>query len=204
MTLPALSGMAAVSWPLMAALGPKWIPAADALKVLCLMGMSTVFACFTGPMLQALSRPHHVAALAWARTAVGTLFIVAAGFLARQVHESWQLMWIALARFATMTCLVTPGFPIRSNACDEGFVPRPGINCCASFFASIGTITGVLLLHLSGWFSGGAPVTLLIAEAIAGGAVGMTVLLSLDSQLRGVVSTLQQRILGSLALSRGV
>ena len=38
-TLPALAGVAAASDTLMATLGPKWIPAADVLNVLCVLGM---------------------------------------------------------------------------------------------------------------------------------------------------------------------
>jgi O-antigen/teichoic acid export membrane protein len=52
-TLPALAGMAAVSAPLMATVGPQWIPAARVLQVLCVLGMFFVFAFFTGPLLQA-------------------------------------------------------------------------------------------------------------------------------------------------------
>ena len=74
-TLPMLSVMAAVSSVLMATLGPKWTPASNALKVLCVTGMCAVLSSFTGPMLQAVSKPHYVAGLVWARVALSTLFL---------------------------------------------------------------------------------------------------------------------------------
>src|SRR6202034_4678000 len=46
LTLPILSGVAAVSWALMATLGSKWIPAVNALKLLCLVGIASVFSSF--------------------------------------------------------------------------------------------------------------------------------------------------------------
>jgi O-antigen/teichoic acid export membrane protein len=204
MTLPALSGMASVSWALMATLGPKWIPAADALKVLCLMGMSTVFACFTGPMLQALSRPHHVAALAWARTAVGTLLLVGVGFVVRNHPIAWQITGIALARTVALAGIVMPVFLyILMRLCMISFEDlRTAVK--PSVLASMSIITAVVLFHLSGLLASGKPLILLIAEIAVGGIVGLTVLLALDSQLRGFVFSLQQRILGSPALSRGV
>ena len=56
MTIPALAGIAAVSSPLMATLGPQWSPASGVLKILSVIGIVIVFAFFTGPMLQAVGR----------------------------------------------------------------------------------------------------------------------------------------------------
>jgi O-antigen/teichoic acid export membrane protein len=203
-TLPALSGMAVVSGALMAALGPKWLPASDALKVLCVMGMCTVFACFTGPMLQALSRPHHLALLEWARVAVGTALLIVAGLLLRNSSVSRQLMGIALARTVTMIFLVMPIFLyILMRLCG---ISLRDITSAAmpSAVASISTVGAVVMFQLTGWLAGGKPLILLIAEIGVGGIAGISVLLALDAHLRGVVVGLQQRILCSLAFSRGV
>src|SRR5207245_1310211 len=72
-TLPALALVAAVSGPLMATLGPEWLPAAYVLKILCVLGMLLMFAFFTGPLLQALARVRLVAVLEWARTLAGVI-----------------------------------------------------------------------------------------------------------------------------------
>lgn len=202
LTLPILSGMAATSRPLMAALGPKWVPATDALRVLCLVGMSIVFACFTGPLLQALSRPHHLAALEWARMAVGTALVIVAGLLVRTSSVEHQLMGIALARCITMTCLVAPVFLYILMRLG-GISFRELISTVTpSVVASIATVAAVALVQLSGWFATDKALTQLIAEAATGGIAGLTVLLALDSQLCDLVVSLPRRMLSSLSVGQ--
>jgi O-antigen/teichoic acid export membrane protein len=203
-TLPALSGMAAVSWALMAALGSKWIPVSDALKVLCLMGMSIVFASFTGPMLQALAKTQQLALLEWARMVVGTIFIIAAGLLVRNSSETWQLMGIALARFATITCIVAPIFLYILMRLSRISFRDVMLAIAPSAASSLAVVAAVSLFKLSGWLAFARPLSLLVAEIFVGGTVGVTVLLVLDTQLRGIVVSLPQRILGSFALSRSI
>jgi len=190
-TLPVLSGMAAVSRPLMATLGPNWIPAADALRILCLIGMSVVFSCFTGPLLQALSRPHHLAAL-----------VVTAGLLLRTSPVDQQLMGIALARCITMTCLVAPIFLYILMHLGEISLREMISSVAPSVLASVTTVATIALFELSGWLAGGKPLMVLIAETAAGGIAGLTVLLMLDSQLYGLVVSLPQRMFRSLSFGR--
>jgi teichuronic acid exporter len=202
MTLPALSGMAAVSWALMATLGPQWTSATGALKVLCVMGMSTVFACFTGPMLQAISKPHYVAILAWGRTAIGTILLVVVGLAVRNRPVTWQITGIAVARTVALAGFVMPVFLyILMRICNISFRDLR-IAVAPSVFASAGTIAAVELFHLSGLLANGKPVILLAAEVFVGGVVGVVVLLAADTQLRGFVVALQQRISRSPAFSR--
>jgi O-antigen/teichoic acid export membrane protein len=201
-TLPVLSGMAAVSRPLMATLGPNWIPAADALRILCLIGMSVVFSCFTGPLLQALSRPHHLAALEWARMAIGTTLVVTASLLLRTSPVDQQLMGIALARCITMTCLVAPIFLYILMHLGEISLREMISSVAPSVLASVTTVATIALFELSGWLAGGKPLMVLIAETAAGGIAGLTVLLMLDSQLYGLVVSLPQRMFHSLSFGR--
>ncbi len=201
-TLPVLSGMAAVSRPLMATLGPKWIPATDALRILCLIGMSVVFSCFTGPLLQALSRPHHLAALEWIRMALGTAFVVIAGLMVRTSTVDHQLMGIAMARCITMACLVAPVFLYILMHLGKISL-RDLISAVGpSLLASLATVAAVALFHFSGWLGGGKPLILLIAETAVGGVAGLTVLLTLDSQLCNLAVSLPQRMFRSLSFGR--
>ncbi|MGA2595084.1 MAG: hypothetical protein ABSH32_34750, partial [Bryobacteraceae bacterium] len=183
-------------------LGPKWIPAADALRILCLIGMSIVFSCFTGPLLQALSRPHHLAALEWARMTLGTALVVVAGLLVRNSTIDRQLMGIALARCATMTCLVAPIF--LSILMRLGKISFRDLTSAVapSLVASLSTVAAVVLFQVSGWLAGGKPLILLIAQTAVGGFTGLTVLLILDSQLCGLVVSLRQRMFRLLSVSR--
>ena len=202
-TLPILSGMAAVAGPLMASLGPRWLPAADALRVLCVYGISIVFACFTGPMLQALSRPHHLAVLEWVRMAVGTSLVVIAGLLVRNSSIDRQLMGIALARCITMTCLVAPAFLLILMRL-AGISWRDLRSAVApSALASLASVVAASLFQFSGWLAGGRPWVLLSVECSVVGLTSATVLLLLDAQLWGIVASLQPRLMRVLLSTRG-
>jgi O-antigen/teichoic acid export membrane protein len=202
-TLPVLSGVAVVSWALMASLGTTWIPASNALKILCVVGISSVFSSFTGPLLQAVSRPHQHAMLEWARMAVGALLLIGTGILARKSPVEWQIVAIALARLVTMACLVTPIFLyilMRLAGISFGDLLSAVM---PSALASLSAVGAVILFQISGLLVDRKPVILLIAETIIGGIVGLAVLLVFDSQLRGLALSLKQRTFRSLAFSRG-
>jgi len=200
-TLPMLAGIAAVSWGLMATLGSTWTPAANALKILCLVGISSVFASFTGPLLQALSRPHQHAVLEWSRVAAGTALLLAASFLVRHSPVDWQINGIALARFATMFCLVMPVF-LAILMRLSGISLRELISAVKpSALAAVSAVIAVAILHFSGVLGGAKPVVILIAETVIGGITGLAVLLALDSQLRTWILSLQQRAFRSPVFS---
>jgi O-antigen/teichoic acid export membrane protein len=198
-TLPALAGLAAVSDPLMATIGQKWIPAAGVLKILSLLGMLLIFAYFTGPLLQALSKPHQLAILEWARMAIGALVLIAAGFYVRNGSITQQIAGIAFARFFTGAFLVAPVFLyIFMRLCRISFrqltaTVAPSAASAASVAAS------VTLFHSSGLFATSRPAFLLASEVVIGGVVGLAVLFSLETQLRRSVAGILQRTLRRVA-----
>ncbi len=202
LALPAFAGLMAVAGPLMATVGPKWTPAADALRILSVLNAALMFAYFTGPLLQALSRPHQLAILEWARMAVGLVFLVVAGVLVKNGSVTWQLAGIALARFVAGALIVTPVFvyvfmrlcKISLRDLFSGVVP--------SIVASLTVGGAVLLIQASGWVANLRPGFVLATEVIIGGAVGVPVLLSLDGELRGAVGRLLQRSFGAQFASK--
>jgi O-antigen/teichoic acid export membrane protein len=184
-TLPALTGVAVVSGPLMATVGAQWIPATRVLQVLCLLGMFFVFAFFTGPLLQALAKVKLAAALEWGRTIVGIVLLLVAGFVARGLPISSQIMGIALARFVVGAFLVTPVFLYLLMRL-AGIAFRDLVSSITpSVLASLSVALSVLLFHETGLLSTGKPAVLLTAEVLIGGITGLPVLLLLDAQLRG-------------------
>jgi|SRR5579864_108234 len=183
-SLPAFAGLAAVSTPLMATIGPKWIPAADALKILSGLNMALMFAYFTGPLLQALSRPHQLAILEWTRMAVGSAFVVAAGFLVRNGTVEAQIAGIAVARFAAGALLVTPVFLYIFMRLCKISMRDLILTVIPSGVASVGVVAAVMLFRASGWLAYDRPVILLGAEAAFGGVAGLAILFSLDRELR--------------------
>jgi O-antigen/teichoic acid export membrane protein len=187
-TLPLLAGMAVVSRPLMETIGPKWIPAADALKILCILGMSIIFAYFTGPLMQALAKTREIAALEWARTIVGMGALVAAGLLVRNASVGGQIMGIALARCICGACLVTPVFAwILMRLCTISL--REFARCVApSILASLSVAGSVILAGYSTLLANARPIGLLISYTAVGGVVGSVVLVALDRGLRHSIS----------------
>jgi len=195
-TLPALAGLAAVSGPLMAMIGPQWLPASSVLKILSVLGMFVMFAFFTGPLLQALHLTHKLAVLEWARTAVGVAFIVGTGLMVRNSHPEWHLMAITLARFVPTVFIVTPAFLyILMKVCDISLGNLVAA-VWPSVAASIGAVASVSLCNYSNIFAGARPLFVLVTEVVIGGATGLAILASTDSQLRDMLRTILQRAFG--------
>ncbi len=183
-TLPALAGLAAVSTPLMAMLGARWLPAAPVLKILCALGVAIVFSYFTGPLLQALSRPRQGAILEWgaAVVAVAALFLVA--WSVRHGSTELQIIAVAAARLAAFAILVTPFFlVILMRIC--GISMRELARAIApAALSAASVIAAVSGLARSEWLSSGPVVVLLGAEVAVGGALGIAVLLTVETQMR--------------------
>ena len=154
LTLPVLAGLASVSDSLMATLGPQWIPAANVAKIFSILGMILSFAIYTGPLLQAVGKPRHLAALEWTRTLVGLICLATAGYLARGANDNLQITAVALARFATGALLVTPVFVyILMRIVDLSFrelaaAVIPSLAASASIAGSV-----LMLRSLMGWAS---------------------------------------------------
>jgi PST family polysaccharide transporter len=202
MTIPALAGLAAVSGPLMATLGSKWLPASDVLKVLSVLGMSAVFAYFTGPLLQALSRPHHLAVLEWARSAVGVVFLAVAGYLVRGGTLTQQIIGLSLARFVPGFFLVMPAFLyILMRLAGISFRDLVA-SVAPSAIASGGLVIAIILFQFYGRPANAKPATVLVAELLLGGIIGLTLLVLLDKQLRSALLKLHQRMFGNLPVSK--
>jgi O-antigen/teichoic acid export membrane protein len=199
-TLPALAGLASVSGPLTAALGPKWVPASNVLKVLCALGIVLVFHFFTGPMLQALRKTREIVILEWGRTLVGIVCLLVAGFFVRHGSMNGQIMAIALARFVTGALIVTPIYLYILMQLSEISVHEVTAAVAPSAVASVAVVGAVSLFQYLGWLSNGRPLILLAAEIFIGGVIGLGVLLILDAQLRGVIARILQRTVGDVAM----
>lgn len=183
-TLPALALVAAVSDPLIASVGTKWGEAAAVLKILCVVGMLSVFATFTGSLLQALYRVRLGAALQWGRTAIGVAVLLGAGFFLRNSSITSQIKGIALVRLATGGLIITPVL-----LCILMRLARIPLRALLSSVAPSALAAGsvqcaVLLFHSFRWLSGAKPATLLGAELLIGSMTGVPILLLLDVRLR--------------------
>jgi PST family polysaccharide transporter len=193
-TVPALVGMAVVSGPLMATLGAKWVPATNVLKILCVQGMIFTLTYFTSPLMTALGRPRQVAKLEWARALIGVPFLLLAALLLKGAPPNWEVTVIALARAVPNVFLVTPLF-LYLLMHFAGVTLRGLVSAVANpVWASLSIVAAVFLFRLTGIAIWTRPTTLLILETALGGAVGLTVLVALDKQFRGVALGLFSRM----------
>jgi teichuronic acid exporter len=192
-TVPALFGMAVVSAPLMATLGPKWVPATNVLRILCAQGMIFTLSYFTGPLMTALGRPEQVAKLEWARAAVGLVFLSVAGALLRNAAVTWQVTGIALARAIPNAIFITPVFLYLLMHFARISLRDLTSALVSPASASISIVVAVTLLRLTGISIWTGPRTLLILETVTGAAAGLAVLVMLDAQIRRVAFGLVSR-----------
>lgn len=183
-TLPALAGLAAVSGTLMATMGARWMPAAAVLTVLSVSGMVTIYAYFTGPLLQALAKPRLLAVLEWARTAMGICFLLAAALWVRNASPNAQILTVALARFVVAALMVTPIFLYIFMRKTKISIRELTAVSLPSMLTSAGVVTAVLLVRSVGLERVYKPPVVLAVEIAVGMTLGLPLLLILDSQLR--------------------
>lgn len=195
-TLPALGGLAAVSVPLMAVIGRQWNLSSDVLKILCVTAMVSVLGYFTGPLLQALNRPHHLAMLEWTRAILGASVLVVAALLIRHRPTSWEIIAVALARFTTAALFMVPVFLfllIRLTNISAWDLFKSLMPSLAATAIVIGTVS---VIEMSGYFADKKPIIQLVVEVLVGAVCGLTVLLYLDRQLRAFVVSLVRASFG--------
>jgi teichuronic acid exporter len=193
-TMPALMGMAVVSGPLMAVLGPKWIPATNVLKILCAQGMIFTLSYFTGPLLTALGRPDVSAKLEWLRALIGVVSIVVIGLFLRKAPVSWQLDGMAFARAMPNVLFITPLFLYLLMRFAHLSL-RDVLSALSNpVFTSLSIITAIYLLQIAGVSTLTQPRALVATEIVIGAAAGIGTLLSLDRQLRGVALGFVRRV----------
>jgi PST family polysaccharide transporter len=189
-TLPPLAGVAVVSDALMGVIGPKWALAADVLKILSLLAMPVAFSYFTGPLLQAISKPHQAAMLVWARVAGGVGALLAAATILRHASLRGQVLGIAMARFASGALVFAPIFIYVLLRVSRISLRKFLATISPALSASAATVTAVVLLNLTHLLAELKPISVLVAEVILGGVVGGLTLLALDAQLKRTVATL--------------
>lgn len=95
--VPVLGVLAGSAEATLGLIGDQWIPAAGALRLLCIAGAFRVLFGLTGPMLQALGHPHQQAALSWLVGGLSAAGFVIAGYLVRDQPLGIQLVGLASA-----------------------------------------------------------------------------------------------------------
>ncbi len=106
--MPALLALAACSDYVLAVVGPEWEPGADALKLLCIVGIVKGLVHFTGPLLFAVARPLSRALMLWAIAAVNLAAIVGVGLALETASEQEQLLGMSAVRALVSLVVIVP------------------------------------------------------------------------------------------------
>jgi O-antigen/teichoic acid export membrane protein len=198
-SLPALAGLAVTSDPLMAAIGASWVPASDALKVLCVSGAAMILASFTSPLIQALGNPQHSAILEWGRVIAGIAALIAAALLVQNSPIQDQVLGIAMARLFIAVLLVFPIFVhILLKLSSIPF--RDFITATfPSILASIAVVLSVELFRHFAMTAESRPTIALAQEIAVGGVAGLTTLAFADERARSFVSMVAKKTISQLS-----
>jgi O-antigen/teichoic acid export membrane protein len=187
LTIPALAGLAVVSGPLMATMGEKWMPAANALKILCVMGMVVTLTRFAEILLPALSRPKHLTILKWAECGATLTLLVAVSLALKGAPVNKQVVGIALTQFAIAILLFGP-ILVSLLTRLSGISIRTLLSVFTPSLLSAGGMVGVVVgLSMSPLLRDQKPTAVLSLEVLAGGVVGLAVMWLSNHQLRNEI-----------------
>lgn len=192
--LPALLVLAACSDYVLAVVGPEWEPGADALKLLCIVGIVKGLVYFTGPLLFAVARPLSRALMLWSIAAVNLTAIVAVGIALEAASEKEQLLGMSAARALVSLLVVVPlnlviikrlaGLPARTLA--PWALPP--------FAAGVAAIVAVQAVSATGMLDDfGAVVALLLAGGLAV-SVALAVLIILEPRARAEIHQMRRTL----------
>ncbi len=98
LSIPSMGALAAMASPILAILGPEWLPARTAMQVLCLLGVMKAVTVFTGPGLLAAGRAVGFAVYSWFLALCSAGVLVVAGLWLRESGVEQQLVGLAWAR----------------------------------------------------------------------------------------------------------
>jgi PST family polysaccharide transporter len=195
LALPPLGVLAAGAPELAGLLGVRWRDAAPALAALCAVGAVRDLGLFTGPLLQALGRPHALAVLVWAQALPSALAFAAMGWWLASAAPAEQALGIALSRAAIFSLLlaVNAGIARRLLALPLARVGRalaaPAAGAAAGAAAVLAARAGLPSAPGEPWRAA--------LVLVLGGAAALAALLAADERARGVVRDGLRRLRGA-------
>ena len=193
--VPVLGVLAASSDALMGLLGEEWAPAADALKVLCILAVVQAAATFLAPILQAAGRPGLLAWLTWISAGLSAGSFAAAGLWLVGFDVAEQVLWLAIIRTAVF---VPTLFLIVLPMLNRALGLKPGRVIGAMWRAPIAAATGyaafVLVRTAAGTSWPQLPLLDLLLSATVSGTIILVVLLTIEPLVRQVPALIRERV----------
>jgi polysaccharide transporter, PST family len=192
--VPALLALAASSEYVLAVVGPEWEPGADAMTLLCVVGVVKGLVHFTGPLLFAVARPLARALMLWVIAAVNVVTIVLTGLALEAASEKEQLLGMSAVRALVSLLVVVPMNLVIINRLAGLRLRTLAPWAVAPVTAGLASIAAVEGLSATNVLDGVHPVLALI---VAGGLAVVTagaILFVLERRIRAEVNRLRRSI----------
>jgi Na+/H+-dicarboxylate symporter len=151
------------------------------------LGIFASFSQFTGPLLQALSRPHYLAILVWAMTGLSLGALIFVAFLLKTATVHAQVTGVAAVRLITTGFLFTPIFLLVLLRFCHISLKRFAEAIRPALLAAAATAATATLLLQGMSLAVNEPRIELVIVAAAGGIVALGTLLLLDPELRRII-----------------
>ncbi len=193
-TLPALLVFGSCSSYVMAVIGPQWQVGADALLLLCIVGIVKGLVYFTGPLLFAVAKPFFRAIMLWFLAGVSVVTVVAVGYALEGAGEQRQLVGMSGARALVSLFIILPlNLLIISRV--AGLRPRTFAPWLPVPLASgLSAMLGVTVLTMTGVLDDASPF---VALAVAGGvavAIAGGIMIAFEPRARAEVRRLRRTL----------
>lgn len=186
-TLPALLVLAACSDYVLAAIGPEWEIGADAMMLLCVVGIVKGLVHFTGPLLFAVAKPFFRATMLWFLAAVSVVTVVVVGVALQNDGAEEQLIGMSGARALVSLLVVVPLNLLIIwqvvRLAPATFLPW----LWAPLTAGVSSIVAVQALTVSGILDDTPPMVALCVSGIVAVTVAGAIMVALEPRARGLV-----------------
>jgi PST family polysaccharide transporter len=183
-TLPAVLVLAACSDYVLALIGPQWEIGADAMKLLCVVGIVKGLVHFTGPLLFAVAKPFFRATMLWFLAGVSVITVVSVGYVLQGDNAERQLLGMSGARALVSLLIIVPlNLLIISRV--AGLPPRTFLPWLpAPLCAGVAAILGVQVLTKTGALDQVPAILALAAAGVLAVAVASAIMIALEPRAR--------------------
>ena len=189
LTVPSMLILAACSQYIMAALGPAWSPAAGPLMLLSGAGAARALILFTGPILQAVSKPHLRTLMVWSSGLVSapTIALVASLLQTAPVHV--QVLGVAVATAGVVLLVLLPINLLMVTHTTGISILRLLPTLLPALVSGFAAVAAVAAITASSILSGSPPFLALGIVGASATVSAAAVLLALEPGIRSRVFT---------------
>jgi teichuronic acid exporter len=190
-TVPALLLVAATSDFLLALLGDEWVAAAEALALLCVVGIVKGLSTPLGPLLFATAKPLLRAAMLWALGALSAMTVVVVGLALEGAAADDQLLGMAASRALLFLLAILPinfAILVRFGGIHlRALLPsaRAPLASGAAAFAVVATVNALGLVE------GLSPLPAAVLACVPAAAAALAALVLLDPDARAELRSLR-------------